>query len=83
MDILKNNFYELSNSSKRRSQKKCKLTFSSHEIFPFRYTWLKKIVDAVSDGHSIFNKDTPLSDIGVGKNMFYSMGPWGKTNQDD
>ncbi|MBC8552968.1 MAG: DUF4007 family protein [Candidatus Brocadiales bacterium] len=58
--------------------KKCKLTFSGHETFPFRYTWLKKIVDAVSEEPSIFTKETALSDLGVGKNMVYSMRHWGK-----
>ena len=58
--------------------KKCKLTFSGHETFPFRYTWLKKVVDAVSKDEFFFNKETALSDLGVGKNMVYSMRHWGK-----
>ena len=49
--------------------KKRKLTFSGHETFPFRYTWLKKAVDAVNDDSSIFTQESALSTLGVGKNM--------------
>lgn len=58
--------------------KKRKLTFSGHETFPFRYTWLKKVVDAVSNDEFFFNRETALSDLGVGKNMAYSMRHWGR-----
>jgi len=58
--------------------KKSKLTFTGHETFPFRYTWLKKVVDAVSDDPSIFSKENALSELGVGKNMVNSMRHWGR-----
>ena len=58
--------------------KKQKLTFTGHETFPFRYTWLKKVVDAVSNDPFFFNSETALSELGVGKNMVYSMRHWGK-----
>ncbi len=58
--------------------KKRKLTFSGHETFPFRYTWLKKVVDAVSSDGTIFTKEDALSTLGVGKNMVNSMRHWGK-----
>ena len=58
--------------------KKRKLTFSGHETFPFRYTWLKKAVDAVNDDSSIFTQESALSTLGIGKNMVNSMRHWGR-----
>jgi hypothetical protein len=61
--------------------KKRKLTFSGHETFPFRYTWLKKAVDAVNDDFSIFTQESALSTLGVGKNMVNSIRHWGKLTE--
>jgi len=61
--------------------KKRKLTFSGHETFPFRYTWLKKAVDAVNDDSSIFTQESALSTLGVGKNMVNSIRHWGKLTE--
>lgn len=52
------------------------VSFSGHETFPFRYAWMKKGVDAVSkDGH-VFNQDTAMTILGVGKNMVRSIRHW-------
>ncbi|MDE0084940.1 MAG: DUF4007 family protein, partial [Candidatus Poribacteria bacterium] len=40
-------------------------SFSGHQTFPFRYTWLKKGVDAVRDKPGIFTKDDALVTLGV------------------
>ncbi len=56
---------------------KLKLNFSGHETFTFRYTWLKKVVDAISQDSLLFDRETALSELGVGKNMVYSMKHWG------
>jgi hypothetical protein len=55
---------------------KVNLNFSGHETFPFRYTWLKKAVDAISKDSGAFDLDTALSDLGVGKNMVMAIEHW-------
>jgi len=51
-------------------------TFSGHDTFPFRYTWLKKAVDAVSQDPDIFSREDALVELGVGKNMVNSIKHW-------
>ena len=62
---------ELTNSSHRTS-----LSFSGHQTFPFRYTWLKKGVDAVIDNANVFTDDDAPVTLGVGKNMVRSIRHW-------
>ena len=51
-------------------------SFSGHQTFPFRYTWLKKGVDAVAADPAIFlSKDASVT-LGVGKNMVTSIRHW-------
>ena len=52
-------------------------SFSGHQTFPFRYTWLKKGVDAVMKGKAnVFtDEDAPVI-LGVGKNMVRSIRHW-------
>ena len=51
-------------------------SFSGHQTFPFRYTWLKKGVDAVMKNQNIFtDEDAPVT-LGVGKNMVSSIRHW-------
>ena len=51
-------------------------SFSGHQTFPFRYTWLKKGVDAVTDNRNVFtDEDAPVT-LGVGKNMVRSIRHW-------
>lgn len=52
-------------------------SFSGHETFVFRYTWLKKAVDAVSLDPRVFTKDDAIVKLGVGKNMVRSIRHWG------
>ena len=56
------------------------LTFSGHETFPLRQTWLKKIVDTASDEgvieKKIFSDSEYLAKLGVGKNMLSAMKYW-------
>jgi hypothetical protein len=52
-------------------------SFSGHETFVFRYTWLKKAVDAVSADQRVFTKDDAIVTLGVGKNMVRSIRHWG------
>lgn len=55
---------------------------SGHETFPLRYGWLKKAVDAVSNGSdgssekSVFRSDDAIALFGVGRNMVASMRHW-------
>ncbi len=54
-------------------------SFSGHETFPFRYTWLKKGVDAVDKirgDPTIFTDDSATITLGVGKNMVRSIHHW-------
>ena len=55
---------------------KIKPSFSGHETFPFRYTWLKKGVDAVREDPAIFTSDRATISLGVGKNMVRSIRHW-------
>ncbi|MDE0484510.1 MAG: DUF4007 family protein [Candidatus Poribacteria bacterium] len=51
-------------------------SFSGHQTFPFRYTWLKKGVDAVMDNPNVFTDDDAPVTLGVGKNMVRSIRHW-------
>ncbi|MDE0325035.1 MAG: DUF4007 family protein, partial [Candidatus Poribacteria bacterium] len=53
-------------------------SFSGHQTFPFRYTWLKKGVDAVTDldNANVFTDDDAPVILGVGKNMVRSIRHW-------
>ena len=52
------------------------LSFSGHQTFPFRYTWLKKGVDAVMKNSNVFADDDAPVVLGVGKNMVNSIRHW-------
>ena len=51
-------------------------SFSGHQTFPFRYTWLKKGVDAVVEDSNIFSSENASVTLGVGKNMVSSIRHW-------
>lgn len=51
-------------------------SFSGHQTFPFRYTWLKKGVDAVTENPTIFSSEDAFVTLGVGKNMVNSIRHW-------
>ena len=53
-----------------------KPSFSGHQTFPFRYTWLKKGVDAVTENPTIFSSENASVTLGVGKNMVSSIRHW-------
>ena len=55
-----------------------KPSFSGHQTFPFRYTWLKKGVDAVTpkEKSNIFSSKDASVILGVGKNMVSSIRHW-------
>ncbi|HEX7997930.1 MAG TPA: DUF4007 family protein [Pyrinomonadaceae bacterium] len=50
--------------------------FSGHETFPFRYSWLKKGFDAVSQEPTIFSSEEAMGEMGVGRNMVRSIRHW-------
>ncbi len=52
-------------------------SFSGHETFPLRLTWLKKAVDAISAHNNVFRSDVAIAKFGVGKNMVRSIRHWG------
>jgi hypothetical protein len=52
------------------------VSFSGHETFPFRYTWLKKGLDAIVDDEAVFVQDEAMTRLGVGKNMVRSIRHW-------
>lgn len=52
-------------------------SFSGHETFVFRYTWLKKATDAVIVDPRVFTKEDSIVTLGVGKNMVRSIRHWG------
>lgn len=51
-------------------------SFSGHQTFPFRYTWLKKGVDAVIEDPTVFSSKDASVTLGVGKNMVSSIKHW-------
>ena len=51
-------------------------SFSGHQTFPFRYTWLKKGVDAVAKDPTVFSSEDASVTLGVGKNMVASIRHW-------
>ena len=64
------------NASYPTIPEKINTSFSGHETFPFRYTWLKKGVDAVRENSTIFADDSATVTLGVGKNMVRSIQHW-------
>jgi hypothetical protein len=54
-----------------------RISFSGHETFVFRHSWLKKAVDAVAKDPEVFTKDGAIVTLGVGKNMVRSIRHWG------
>ena len=58
------------------SQNQINPSFSGHQTFPFRYTWLKKGVDAVTEDPTIFSSEYASVKLGVGKNMVASIRHW-------
>lgn len=64
------------NTLDRTNSDKISASFSGHETFPFRYTWLKKGVDAVRENPTIFADDSATITLGVGKNMVRSIHHW-------
>ena len=54
-----------------------RVSFSGHETFPFRYTWLRKAVQAVEADGNVFNREDAMVRFGVGKNMVGSIRHWG------
>lgn len=51
-------------------------SFSGHQTFPFRYTWLKKGFDAVTKEPAVFSSENASVTLGVGKNMVNSIRHW-------
>lgn len=51
-------------------------SFSGHETFSLRYSWLKKAVDNLSADLEIFHSDDAVVRLGVGKNMVRSIRHW-------
>lgn len=52
-------------------------SFSGHDTFPFRYGWLKKGVEAVSNSTDFYSAaDEAMVELGVGKNMVNSIKYW-------
>ena len=58
------------------SLKAAKYSFSGHETFPFRYTWLPKGVQQVQLHADLFVRDDAMIILGVGKNMVRSIRHW-------
>jgi hypothetical protein len=58
------------------SLKPVRYSFSGHETFPFRYTWLSKGVQKVQQYSDLFVRDDAMVILGVGKNMVRSIRHW-------
>ena len=53
-------------SAEPRPSKELYVAFSGHETFVFRYGWLKKAVDAVTEKTDAFSSDDAMVDLGGG-----------------
>lgn len=52
--------------------------YSGHESFAFRYGWLPKLYDAVTEDPALFaDDDAAIARLGIGKNMVRSLRFWG------
>jgi hypothetical protein len=51
-------------------------SFSGHETFPFRYTWLPKAIQNLQRYPDLFLRDDALVVLGVGKNMVHAIRHW-------
>jgi hypothetical protein len=52
-------------------------TFSGHETFPLRISWLPKAVSAIEAGHDVFGDvRNGMAKLGLGKNMIKSLEFW-------
>ena len=51
-------------------------SFSGHETFPLRYTWLQKATDLAREDPQGFGRDDAMVKLGVGRNMVRSMRHW-------
>ena len=61
-------------ASERRSN--ARYAFSGHQSFPFRYPWLPKGVQHLSERPDLFARDDAFVILGVGKNMVRSIRHW-------
>ena len=50
--------------------------FSGHQTFPFRYPWLPKGVQHLTEHPDLFTRDDAFVILGVGKNMVRSIRHW-------
>lgn len=53
-----------------------RLSFTGHQTFPFRYSWLPKGVRGVKDDPKLFSREDALVRLGVGKNMVDAIRHW-------
>src|SRR3546814_6442917 len=52
--------------------------FSGHESFAYRYGWLPKLYEAISDDPALFSSDErAILKLGLGRNMVKSIRFWG------
>lgn len=51
-------------------------SFSGHQSFPFRYTWLPKSIKYSREYPDLFSRDDAMVILGVGKNMVESIRHW-------
>jgi hypothetical protein len=52
-------------------------SFSGHESFPLRFSWLKKGYDQIIGNSSFFGEEDAMVILGTGKNMVRSIRHWG------
>ena len=62
-----------------REEEISQYSFSGHETFPFRYTWLSKGVHKLQEHPNLFSQEDAMVILGVGKNMVRSIKHWCET----
>ena len=56
-------------------------SFTGHESFPLRYSWLSKGYKSTYDEPNFFSRPDAMVELGVGKNMVSSIRHWGLASQ--
>ena len=51
-------------------------SFSGHETFPLRFTWLTKAVEALGQESNAFGAEEAIATFGVGRNMVRAIRHW-------
>ena len=64
-------------SAPQANKKMSTFSFSGHETFPLRFTWLTKAVEVLRQNSQAFGAEDAIAEFGVGRNMVRAIRHWG------